>query len=64
MFQSTGVGDLGRHGILALLPVVEESKPENISAMTLHPSMVERIVLVMLQWFEFATNRTALLVCV
>lgn len=56
------VGDLGRHGILVLLPVAGESKPVNISAMTLNPSMVERIVLVMLQWFEFATNRTALLV--
>lgn len=58
------VGDLGLHGILALLPVVGGSKPVNISAMTLNPNMVERIVLVMLQWFEFATNRTALLVCV
>ncbi len=41
------VGDLGRHGTPALLPVVEESKTANVAALTLSPNMEERIVLVM-----------------
>lgn len=57
-------GDLGHYGIPVLRPVAEESKQDNVSAMTLCPNMVEKIVLVMLLWFKSATNRTALLVCV
>lgn len=56
------VGDLGHHGILALLPVVEESRLANVSALTLCPNMEERTVLVTPPPLKFATNRTAQLV--
>lgn len=46
-FQLMEVGDLGHHGTPALLPVVEESRTANVSALILPPNMEERIVLVM-----------------
>lgn len=58
------VGDFGHHGTPALLPVVEESRPANVSALTLSPNMEERIVLVVLLCLKCATNRTALLVSI
>lgn len=63
-FQSMEVGDLGHHGTPALLPVMEESRTANVSALTLCPNMEERIVLVMLLCLKCATNRPALLVSI
>lgn len=57
-----GVGDLGHHGTPALSPAVEESKPENASAMILRPNMVEKTVSEMPPCLKFATNRNAQLV--
>lgn len=58
------VGDLGHHGIPALLPVVEESRLANVSALTLCPNMEERIVLVMTPCLKSAINKTAPLVSI
>lgn len=55
------VGDLGHHGIPALLPVVEESRTASVPALTLFPNMEERIVMETVLCLECATNRTALL---
>lgn len=48
VLKSMEVGDLGHHGTPALLPVVEEFKTENVSALTLRPNTVEKIVLAIL----------------
>lgn len=58
------VGDLGHHGTPALLPVVEESRHASVSALTLCPSMEEKIVLVMAPCLKSATNKTAPLVSI
>lgn len=41
------VGDLGHHGTPAVLPVMVESRPANVSVQTLSLNMEERIVSVM-----------------
>lgn len=58
------VGDLGHRGTPAVLPVMEESRPANVSALTPSPNMEERTALVMLLYLKGATNRPALLVSI
>lgn len=58
------VGDLGHHGTPALLLVMEESRPANVSVLILCPNMEERIVLVMPECLKCATNKNALLVSI
>lgn len=47
LVQSMEVGDPGRHGIPALLPVVEGSRHGNDSVLILSPNMEERTAWVM-----------------
>lgn len=58
------VGDHGHPGASALSPVMEESRPENVSAQTLPPNMEERTALVMALCLNSATKRAALLVSI
>lgn len=55
-------GDPGHHGTPALLPVEEESRPGNVSALTLFLNLEERIVSVIPLCHMCATSKTALLV--
>lgn len=53
------VGDLGHPGAPALLPVMEESRAENVFAQTPPPNMEERTALAMVQCLKCATRRAA-----